>query len=270
MDQYFNEKLKLFDLNKDSGSSVVMYDSEYGKRILELKSNIKCISFKNNDIDYSCTNYSISDKGLKGTLSWGSSSLDFQSKLIGAFNLENIVLAATIALELKISSNQISNGIKNCSNIDGRLQLVENPFNQKIFLDYGHTPDAYLKVLKTLKDSFSMPLKVLFGAGGGRDKSKRPKMAEVVEEFSLECYLAPDNPRFEDINLINADVESGFSKQNYFSFDDRKIALEFALSNLKSDEILIIFGKGSEEYQEINGVKHFYSDRNIIEEFYAN
>ena len=270
MDQYFNEKLKLFDLNKDSGSSVVMYDSEYGKRIFELKSNIKCISFKNNDIDYSCTNYSISDKGLKGTLSWGSSSLDFQSKLIGAFNLENIVLAATIALELKISSNQISNGIKNCSNIDGRLQLVENPFNQKIFLDYGHTPDAYLKVLKTLKDSFSLPLKVLFGAGGGRDKSKRPKMAKVVEEFSIECYLAPDNPRFEDINLINADVESGFSKQNYHSFDDRKIALEFALSNLKSDEILIIFGKGSEEYQEINGVKHFYSDRDIIEEFYAN
>jgi len=83
-------------------------------------------------------------------------------------------------------------------------------------------------------------------------------------------YLAPDNPRFEDINLINADVESGFSKQNYHSFDDRKIALEFALTNLKSDEILIIFGKGSEEYQEINGVKHFYSDRDIIEEFYAN
>ena len=139
-----------------------------------------------------------------------------------------------------------------------------------IFLDYGHSPDAYLKVLKTLKDNFNHPLKVLFGAGGGRDKSKRPKMAEVVEKYSAECYLAPDNPRFEDIESINDDVINGFSNENYHSFNDRKEALEFALKNLKTDEILIIFGKGTEEYQEINGAKHFYSDCDIIKEFYEN
>ena len=113
-------------------------------------------------------------------------------------------------------------------------------------------------------------MKVLFGAGGGRDKSKRPKMAEVVEKYSAECYLAPDNPRFEDIESINDDVINGFSNENYHSFNDRKEALEFALKNLKSDEILIIFGKGTEEYQEINGTKHFYSDCDIIKEFYEN
>ncbi len=270
MEEYFSEKLKLFYLNKDNGSSVVLFDNEYGKRISELKSNTKCISLKNEDLEYSCTRYNISDLGVTGTLAWDSNTLDFQSKLIGSFNLENLVLAATIAIELNILKQSISIGIKNCSNIDGRLHLVENKKNRKIFLDYGHTPDAYLKVLKTLKENFNQPLKVLFGAGGGRDKSKRPKMAEVVEKYSIECYLAPDNPRFEHIDSINADVISGFSKTNHHFFNDRKSALEFALSNLKSDEILIIFGKGTEKFQEINGVKHFYSDIDIIKEFYAS
>ena len=95
-------------------------------------------------------------------------------------------------------------------------------------------------------------------------------MAEVVEKYSIECYLAPDNPRFEDIELINNDVIKGFSNENHHIFNDRKEALKFALTNLKSDEILIIFGKGTEEYQEINGTKHFYSDSDIIKEFYEN
>jgi len=271
MEEYFCEKLKLFDLNKENGSSVVMIDDEYGKRISELNSHAKSISLENKDADYSCTSFSINDLGIKGTLAWDSKTLDFQSKLFGSFNLENLILASAIAVELNISRQSISEGIKNCTNIDGRLHLVENKSNQMIFLDYGHTPDAYFKVLNTLKDNFSNhPLKVLFGAGGGRDKSKRPKMAEVVEKYSVECYLAPDNPRFEDIESINNDVIKGFSNENHHSFHDRKEALEFALTNLKSDEILIIFGKGTEEYQEINGTKHFYSDSDIIKEFYEN
>ena len=270
MDEYFREKLKLFSLNKDNGSSVVMIDDEHGKRIAELNSNVKCISLKTENADYFCTSYNINSLGIAGTLEWDSKTLDFESKLIGSFNLENLILASTIAIELNTSRQHILEGIKNCTNIDGRLHLVENKSNQMIFLDYGHSPDAYLKVLKTLKDNFNYPLKVLFGAGGGRDKSKRPKMAEVVEKYSIECYLAPDNPRFEDIESINNDVIKGFSNENHHIFNDRKDALEFALTNLKPDEILIIFGKGTEEYQEINGTKHFYSDSDIIKEFYEN
>jgi UDP-N-acetylmuramoyl-L-alanyl-D-glutamate--2,6-diaminopimelate ligase len=196
--------------------------------------------------------------------------IDIKSMLIGSFNLENIILAAAISNELNISENFIEKGVNNCSTIDGRMQLVKNSQDKKIILDYGHTPDAYLQVLETVKENYKLSIKVLFGAGGGRDHSKRPKMAEVVEKYSSECYLAPDNPRFENINTINEDVIKGFSNNNYHSFDDREKALMFALSHLKSDEILIIFGKGNEEYQEIEGVKHFYSDRDIIKKFYAN
>ena len=270
MEEYFNEKLKLFDLKKDNGRSIVISDDKYGKRIAELKSNTKCVSLKKENVDYFCKAQNTNDFSIKGTLIWDRDTLDFHSKLIGKFNLENIVLSAAIALEINISPKSISRGIKNCTNINGRLHLIQNRSNQLIFLDYGHTPDAYLKVLKALKDNFNKPLKVLFGAGGGRDKSKRPKMAAVVEKFTVESYLAPDNPRFEDIESINADVINGFLKSNHYSFNDRKEALEFALKNLKPEEILIIFGKGTEEYQEIDGVKHFYSDIDIINNFYAN
>ncbi len=234
MDEYFSEKLKLFKLNKDNGSSVVIIDDEYGKRITELNSNVKCISLKTEDADYFCTSYKINSLGITGTLAWDSKTLNFESKLIGSFNLENLILAASIAIELNISRQSIIEGIKNCENIDGRLHLVKNKSNQMIFLDYAHS------------------------------------LAEVVEKYSIECYLAPDNPRFEDIELINNDVIEGFSSENHHIFNDRKEALKFALTNLKSDEILIIFGKGTEEYQEINGTKHFYSDSDIIKEFYEN
>ena len=270
IEQYFKEKLKLFNLNKENGSSVVIVDNEYGKKISYLKPFVNQVSRESQNAKYFCRNVVLDCDGIKASMIYENKQIDIKSMLIGSFNLENIILAAAISNELNISENFIEKGINNCSTIDGRMQLVKNSQDKKIILDYGHTPDAYLQVLETVKENYKLSIKVLFGAGGGRDHSKRPKMAEVVEKYSSECYLAPDNPRFENINTINEDVIKGFSNNNYHSFDDREKALMFALSHLKSDEILIIFGKGNEEYQDIEGVKHFYSDRDIIKKFYAN
>ena len=113
-------------------------------------------------------------------------------------------------------------------------------------------------------------IKVLFGAGGNRDKSKRVEMAKAIELFAVQCYVAPDNPRYENIDDINDDIIKGFSKHIYQVFSDRENGLKTALTELCFDDILIIFGKGNEEYQEIDGKKIYYSDRKIIENFYAN
>ena len=270
IDNYFKEKLKLFSMNKKNGSSVVLVDSEYGQKISYLKPSINQVSFKNKNVKYFCRNVELGNEEIKGIMTCKSKKIDIQSKLMGRFNLENIVLAAAISFELNIPEKSIEKGIKNCSSIDGRMHIVENLGDYKILLDYGHTPDAYFKALEAVKEKYKLPIKVLFGAGGGRDHSKRSKMAEVVEKYSLECYLAPDNPRYESIDAINADVIKGFSNNNYHCFDDREKALKFALSNLLTNEILIIFGKGNEEYQEIEGVKYFYSDKKIIKKFYAH
>jgi len=258
IEQYFKEKLKLFNFNKKNGSSVVMVDSEYGQKISYLKPFINQVSLKDKNAKYFCSNVELNVDGIKASMIFESKKINIESSLIGGFNLENIILAAAISNELNISENIIEKGIKTCSSIDGRMQLLKVSGDFKIMLDYGHTPDAYLKVLKAVRENYKLPIKVLFGAGGGRDHSKRSKMAKAVEEYSSECYLAPDNPRFENIDRINSDVIKGFSSNNYHCFDDREEALKVALSNLKPDEILIIFGKGNEEYQEIKGVKYFY------------
>ena len=140
-----------------------------------------------------------------------------------------------------------------------------------IISDYGHTPDAYTNVLQSIKDVYhDKNIKVLFGAGGNRDKSKRAEMAKAIELFAVQCYLAPDNPRFENIDDINHEVVKGFSKNIYQLFNDREKGLIAALVDLTSADILIIFGKGNEQYQEISGKKLHYSDRKIIEKFYEN
>ena len=200
-----------------------------------------------------------------------SCSLEINSKLKGRYNLENIVLASSIALELGVQSSIVEKGINNCNYISGRHENISKPGFPDIIVDYGHTPDAYVNMLSSLKEIYpNKKIKVLFGAGGNRDQSKRTEMAKAVEQFATECYVVPDNPRFENINDINNDVVKGFSKDIYTVFDDREKGLLIALEHLDTDDILVIFGKGNEEFQEINGKKLHYSDRKIIDSFYAS
>ena len=139
----------------------------------------------------------------------------------------------------------------------------------KVVIDYAHTPDAYDKVLGTLKQLLNKGGKIyaIFGAGGDRDRSKRPEMAKIAETFCYKCFITPDNPRNEDINVINEDIVSGFTRECYEVFHDRADALKAALKLVLKNDIIIILGKGREEYQEIKGKKLFYSDYKIINEY---
>lgn len=270
IDNYFNEKKKLFDLIKDDGSSLILSDSSYGKDICNDYPNTENISI-NNKADFYCSDFILDHKGVSATFNFKGTSIDISSKLVGKYNLENIILAASIAFKIGVDVNTIRDGIALCKSIPGRYEVVSNKGPAVIVSDYGHTPDAYINVLKSLKDIYrDKNIKVLFGAGGNRDKSKRPEMAKAVEGFADQCYLAPDNPRFDDINDINSQVMEGFSKDICTVFDDREAGLIAALTNLNDSDILVIFGKGNEEYQEINGKKLYYSDRKIIEKFYES
>ena len=271
LENYFNDKKKLFNLIKDGNNPLVLSDSSYGEDICKDYSNSKKISLKNDKADYFCTAFSINQDGITGTMVSDSCSLEINSKLKGRYNLENIVLASSIALELGVQPSIVEKGINNCNYISGRHENISKPGFPDIIVDYGHTPDAYVNMLSSLKEIYpNKKIKVLFGAGGNRDQSKRTEMAKAVEQFATECYVVPDNPRFENINDINNDVIKGFSKDIYTVFDDREKGLLIALEHLDTDDILVIFGKGNEEFQEINGKKLHYSDRKIIDSFYAS
>ena len=271
LENYFNDKKKLFNLIKDGNNPLVLSDSSYGEDICKDYPNSKKISLKNDQADYFCTKFSINQDGITGTMGSGNCSLEIKSELKGRYNLENIILASSIALELGVQSSIIEKGINNCNYISGRHENISKPGFPDIIVDYGHTPDAYVNMLSSLKEIYpNKKIKVLFGAGGNRDQSKRTEMAKAVEQFATECYIVPDNPRFENINDINNDVIKGFSKDIYTVFDDREKGLLIALEHLDTDDILVIFGKGNEEFQEINGKKLYYSDRKIIESFYAS
>ncbi len=271
LENYFNDKKKLFNLIKDGNNPLVLSDSSYGEDICKDYPNSKKISLKNDQADYFCTKFSINQDGITGTMVSGNCSLEINSELKGRYNLENIILASSIALELGIQPSIVEKGINNCNYISGRHENISKPGFPDIIVDYGHTPDAYVNMLSSLKEIYpNKKIKVLFGAGGNRDQSKRTEMAKAVEQFATECYVVPDNPRFENINDINNDVVKGFSKDIYTVFDDREKGLLIALEHLDADDILVIFGKGNEEFQEINGKKLYYSDRKIIESFYAS
>ena len=271
LENYFNDKKKLFNLIKDGNNPLVLSDSSYGEDICKDYPNSKKISLKNDQADYFCTAFSINQDGITGTMVSDSCSLEINSKLKGRYNLENIVLASSIALELGVQPSIVEKGINNCNYISGRHENISKPGFPDIIVDYGHTPDAYVNILSSLKEIYpNKKIKVLFGAGGNRDQSKRTEMAKAVEQFATECYIVPDNPRFENINDINNDVVKGFSKDIYTVFDDREKGLLIALEHLDTDDILVIFGKGNEEFQEINGKKLHYSDRKIIDSFYAS
>ena len=136
-----------------------------------------------------------------------------------------------------------------------------------IYVDFAHTPDGLEKVLKTLKQHCNGRLVCLFGCGGNRDKSKRPKMGECAAKIADFTILTSDNPRYEDPLDILSNIEEGYRRYSikYVLIPDREKAIEYALDFLKKDDVLLVAGKGGEDYQEVMGIKYSFNDQDIIE-----
>jgi len=269
LESYYHAKAKLFRMLDLDATAILNGSDPYGERMAEESHATQLIySRKNgNSIHFSEVMFSI--HGIKGTIVAGKQEYNIVSKLIGEFNVENILAAVSVAHALGIEKSVIEQAIEECACIPGRMETFQLQSQAMAIVDYAHTPDAYEKVLGTVKHltPSSRKLFVVFGAGGNRDKSKRPEMARITEMFASHCFITPDNPRSEDPDQISKEVISGFTTDAYTVYADREKGLRDALAQSSKNDIVVVLGKGREEYQEISGQKEIYSDLKIIRDY---
>jgi UDP-N-acetylmuramoyl-L-alanyl-D-glutamate--2,6-diaminopimelate ligase len=181
-------------------------------------------------------------------------------------NVYNALAAATCAAYLGVKIEVIAKGLYNLKGVSGRLECVAEYNGGRIFVDFAHTPDGLEKSLSSLKKLCNGKLYCLFGCGGNRDKTKRPLMGKVAAKYADFLIITSDNPRYEDAYEIISQIESGVKEcgKNYVTVTDRASATEYAIKLIGDGDILLVAGKGGENYQEIMGIKHSYNDNMII------
>jgi UDP-N-acetylmuramoyl-L-alanyl-D-glutamate--2,6-diaminopimelate ligase len=192
-----------------------------------------------------------------------------QTSLTGRYNIANCLAAAGLTLAAGFDLNQIAQGLAVIKTIPGRLERIDAP-GFSVFVDYAHTDDALEKVLQALKPLCSGKLIALFGCGGDRDKTKRPRMAKVTEQFADLIIVTSDNPRTEDPVKIIDDIIAGFENPDAHNITvepDRKEAIRLSISKAKPNDIVLIAGKGHETYQIIGKQKFDFNDKTIARNF---
>lgn len=193
-------------------------------------------------------------------------------QLIGAFNGYNLLAVYAAAIELGIPSEEVLLQISKLTSVEGRFQYVVSANKVTAIVDYAHTPDALKNVIETINTirTYNEKLITVVGCGGNRDKTKRPEMAQIASELSDSVIFTSDNPRFEDPKAILEDMEKGVEFQNAMKtiiIEDRRQAIKLACQQAKSGDIILIAGKGHENYQDIQGVKNHFNDLEVVTEF---
>ncbi|EAH4490506.1 UDP-N-acetylmuramoyl-L-alanyl-D-glutamate--2,6-diaminopimelate ligase [Campylobacter coli] len=213
---------------------------------------------------YQVKAYSLED-GISAIVALKDQSFHIDSPLLGLFNLYNLLAASACVNELvKPNLKDLEKAISGFGGVCGRVEQVANG----VIVDFAHTPDGIEKVLDTLKNK---KLIVVFGAGGDRDKTKRPLMGKIVEHFAKIAIITSDNPRSEEPKDIMNEILSGFQNPDKaLMIEDRKEAINKALKLKEKDDLVVILGKGDENTQEIKEIKHPFSDKAVVNEILKN
>jgi len=288
MENYFAAKLRLFTELLASSSradpvAIARGDDPSGKRVLEA---VRCrkVSF---GLDKSCDVHpldsSFSVNGTSATIGACGQKIKINSPLLGEIYLLNILGAVAVSVALGIDGDAVEEGVRRCPGAPGRLEPVPGKAGVTILVDYAHKPDALSSVLATLRAFGPRRIICVFGCGGDRDRGKRPIMGGVAARLSDIQILTSDNPRSEDPLKIIAEVEAGLraagldridtgelgAKPGYIVEPDRRAAIALAITASRAGDIVMIAGKGHEDYQLIGSRKLHFDDREVAREVIA-
>jgi UDP-N-acetylmuramoyl-L-alanyl-D-glutamate--2,6-diaminopimelate ligase len=284
MESYLESKQRLFskllvpDQQKPSRYAVVNVDDPAGSAIARSAACPVLSYGLNPGAALSARDVVFSTAGISGTLVTPAGETAFSSRLLGRFNLYNILSAAGAACALGLSLDAIRGGIEEHGRVEGRLERVENDLGLTVLVDYAHTGDALENVLRTLRELATGRILTVFGCGGDRDRGKRPLMGEVAGRLSDLAIITSDNPRSEDPAAIIREVREGLlplglreytpaelsgvmAEKGFLSVELRREAIRLAIRVAKPGDIVLIAGKGHEDYQIIGTEKHHFDDR---------
>ena len=266
---YLKSKLHLFKklLNKNSNIITDLNIPEYKKIkliALKKKSNLKTISDKYGDLSIISHKYDGEKQLVK--IKYKKKIYKFELNLIGKIQLKNVLFSMIASHLSNISFENIVNSTHKIKPVYGRLEKVGSIKNNSlVILDYAHTPDALKTCLQNIKNQFeNKSISIVFGCGGDRDKFKRPSMGKIANEYCDRIYLTDDNPRNEDPKEIRKSISKKINKSKLYDIPNRAKAIDQAIQDLSTGEILVVAGKGHEKIQDYGKFKKFFSDKDWI------
>jgi len=262
MEAYGAAKAKLFAWN-DLRCRVINLDDAFGRQLAAAPHASRLITYSQEDTSAHlfCRDAHFDDDGVRATLVTPQGDHALRSSLLGRFNLSNVLAAVGALMGLDYPLDDILKVLPSLEGPVGRMQRLGGGSRPLVVVDYAHTPDALEKVLAALRPHAKGQLTCLFGCGGDRDRGKRPLMAEVVERLADKVLVTDDNPRTEDPVRIFEDIRAGFSAVDNVAFvAGRGQAIAQIIAQAQAADVIVLAGKGHEDYQEIDGQRHPFSD----------
>lgn len=275
MNNYFESKALLFKSLKESNFAVINADDEYAQKFIDIIPNgVKIFTYGiKNNADITATDIDFSIHGAKCIFNFNSTKTELNLQLNGVFSVYNALAAFAAGLAINIPSDICKEALENTQSVAGRFEIVSK--KPLVIVDYAHTPDGLENVLKAAREITpkTSELICLFGCGGDRDTTKRPKMGKIADELADKIVVTSDNPRSEDPQLIISDIMTGIKSINthrIFVEPDRKEAIKFLKTISKENDVIVLAGKGHEDYQILKNETIHFDDREEARKVFAN
>lgn len=264
MENYKAAKARLFEMAE---TAVFNLDDETGKEFAAVYGGMTYSAKEQADL--TASDITVDVTGVSYTLTYEGKNAPVKVSTPGLFTVHNTLCAAGILLSAGYSFETVIKGLNNIPKVAGRAEVITENLPFSVMLDYAHTPDALENILTTIRSYAKGRIVTLFGCGGDRDKTKRPKMAAVVAKYSDFAIVTSDNPRTEEPAAIIRDILVGLegTEMPYVVVENRKEAIGYAIKNAQPDDLILLAGKGHEDYQILGTTKIHFDEKEIVKEF---